>query len=92
MDKSNLFVSNFSRGMTEEGLRNVFAEYWEVESVKIIMNRETGRSKGFGFVKFVNEDDAEKAMNELNGREIDGREIRINIAEPRPAQTERRQY
>lgn len=95
MDKSNLFVSNFSRNLGEEDLRQLFSEYWELESVKIIMNRETWKSKWFGFVKFTNEEDAERAMNELNGKEVDGREIRINIAEPRPPREEwrsQRQY
>ncbi len=83
MDATNLFVTNFSWNLTEEDMRGIFSEYGDLESVKLITDRETGRSRGFGFVKFANADDADKALNELNGREFDGREIAVVVAKPR---------
>jgi len=84
LDQSNLFVSNFSWDRSEEDLSEMFAPYGELENVKLIFDRETGRSRGFGFVKFINADDAQNAMSELNGKEVDGREIRVSVARPRP--------
>lgn len=83
IDPTNLFVTNFSWNLTEEDMRGIFSEYGDLESVKLITDRETGRSRGFGFVKFANADDADKALNELNGREFDGREIAVVVAKPR---------
>lgn len=83
MDNTNLFVGNFSWNLNEEDMREVFAPYGEIESVRLITDKFSGRSKGFGFVKFVNEEDAEKALEELNGKEVDGREIVVNVARPR---------
>mgnify|MGYP002083288913 CR=1 FL=1 len=88
-DKSNLYVSNFSWDKNEEDLKNLFTSYGEIESAKLIMDRETGRSRWFGFVKFANEADADRAMNELNGFEVDGRQIRVTIAQPRPERPQR---
>jgi cold-inducible RNA-binding protein len=64
-------------------MRELFTPYGEIEEVKLIIDRMTGRSKGFGFVKFVNEEDAARAMEELNDKEVDGREIKITVAKPR---------
>ena len=64
-------------------MRKLFSPYGELEDVKLIIDRMTGRSKGFGFVKFVNEEDAARAMEELNDKEVDGREIKITVAKPR---------
>ncbi len=83
VDNTNLFVGNFSWNLTEEDMRDVFAPYGELESVKLIIDRMTGRSKGFGFVKFVNEEDALKALEELNEKEVDGRNIKVTVARPR---------
>lgn len=83
VDKSNLFVGNFSWSLWENDMRKLFSPYGELEDVKLIIDRMTGRSKGFGFVKFVNEEDAARAMEELNDKEVDGREIKITVAKPR---------
>ena len=79
----NLYVGNLSYDTTEETLRSLFAEYGELQSANLITDRYTGRSRGFGFVEFVRLEDAETAMSELNGRSVDGREIRVDKAKPR---------
>ncbi len=77
-----LFVGNLSYNITEDALRDVFAEVGTVESVAIITDRMTGRPKGFGFIEMSTEDEAQKAIDELNGKEVDGRAITINEAKP----------
>jgi RNA recognition motif-containing protein len=79
----NLYVGNLSYNTNENELRDLFAAYGEVESAKIITDRDTGRSKGFGFVEMSERGDGEKAASELNGREIGGRQIKVNEAKPR---------
>ena len=76
-----IYVGNINYQATEEDLKNVFSEYGEVTSVKIINDRETGRSKGFGFVEM--ESGAEKAIEELDGKDFQGRRLRVNEARPR---------
>jgi len=88
-DKSNLFVWNYSWDRSEEDLRALFAPYGELEEVKLIVDKFSGRSKWFGFVKFVNEEDAIKAREELNEKEVDERPIRIDFARPRVPREER---
>ncbi len=92
VDNTNLFVGNFSWNMWEEDMRELFAPYGEIEDVKLIIDRMTGRSKGFGFVKFVNEEDAAKALEELNDKEVDGREIKVTVARPREERPQREEY
>lgn len=89
VDNTNLFVGNFSWNMGEEEMRELFAPYGELEDVKLIIDRMTWRSKGFGFVKFVNEEDAARALAELNDKEVDGREIKITVARPREERSEK---
>ncbi len=89
VDNTNLFVGNYSWNLNEEDMRELFAPYGELEDVKLIIDRMTGRSKGFGFVKFVNEEDAAKAVEELNDKEVDGREIKVTVARPREERPER---
>ena len=79
----NMYVGNLSYSVTEDELRSMFVEYGDVVSAKLIMDRETGRSKGFGFVEMSNNSDAQKAMEDLNGRTIDGRALTVNQARPR---------
>ncbi len=79
----NIYVGNLSYGMTESELRDAFAAYGEVESVKILSDRETGRSRGFGFVEMPNQREAEEAIAQLNGKDLGGRSLRINEARPR---------
>lgn len=83
MSKQNLFVSSLAYSTTEDSLRDFFAAIGEISSVKIIADHESGRSKGFGFVEFVNDDDNQKAIDQLNGKELDGRTISVNLARPR---------
>jgi RNA recognition motif-containing protein len=68
---------------TQEEINTLFSQYGEVESVKLISDRETGRAKGFGFVTMNNDDEAKKAIEELNEKEFEGRTLRINEAKPR---------
>jgi RNA recognition motif-containing protein len=78
-----LFVGNIEWGATEEDLKELFETHGEVEEAIIIKDRMSGRSKGFGFVTFANEEDADKAMEELNGHDLNGRELVVNEARSR---------
>jgi RNA recognition motif-containing protein len=79
----NIYVGNLSYNMSEDELRDAFGAYGEVASVKILMDRETGRSRGFGFVEMPNQGEAEAAVAQLNGKDLGGRPLRINEARPR---------
>ena len=79
----NMYVGNLSYSVTEDELRSMFTEYGDVVSAKLIMDRETGRSKGFGFVEMSNNSEAQKAMEDLNGNTVDGRALTVNQARPR---------
>lgn len=79
----NMYVSNLSFHTTDEGLRSLFSDFGEVASSKVITDRETGRSRGFGFVEMPEEADARKAMEELNGRDIEGRALSVTVARPK---------
>jgi RNA recognition motif-containing protein len=79
----NIYVGNLSYGMSEDELRQAFAAHGEVSSAKILMDRETGRSRGFGFVEMPNQSEAEAAIAQLNGKDVGGRALRINEARPR---------
>jgi cold-inducible RNA-binding protein len=82
MANAKLFVGSLSYDTTEERLREIFAEFGNVVSATIIMDRATNRSKGFGFVEFESAEDAQKAVAELNGKEVDGRKLTVNEARP----------
>ncbi|HEY0679342.1 MAG TPA: RNA-binding protein [Chitinophagaceae bacterium] len=79
----NIYVSNLSFTVQDEDLKEFFAEYGEVSSAKVIMDRETNRSRGFGFVEMPDESAGQKAIRELDGAQVDGRPIRVNVAKPR---------
>ena len=79
----NIYVGNLAYRTTEEELQSLFSEYGAVDSVKIITDRDTGRSKGFAFVEMANQAEAEEAIKNINGREIDARELRVNESKPR---------
>ncbi len=79
----NIYVGNLSYSMTEDELREAFAAHGEVSSVKILSDRETGRSRGFGFVEMPDQSEGETAVSQLNGKELGGRALRINEARPR---------
>jgi cold-inducible RNA-binding protein len=78
-----LYVGNLSFNSTENDLRDLFSGYGAPTSVNLITDRDTGRSKGFGFVEFSNDEEAKAAMNALNGREFEGRALTVNEARPR---------
>jgi RNA recognition motif-containing protein len=78
-----LYVGNLSYGMTDSDVRRLFEPHGTVESVQIIMDRDTGRSKGFGFVEMGSDDEAQAAISNLNGQEISGRALTVNEARPR---------
>ena len=77
-----LYVGNLPFSVNEDSLSAKFSEAGNVESVKIIIDRESGRSKGFGFVEFSNDDEAKAAIDKFNGEEIDGRPMKVNEAKP----------
>jgi RNA recognition motif-containing protein len=79
-----LYVGNLSYNTTEDSLRNYFASYGNVTSAKIIFDRETGNSKGFGFVEMGTDEEASAAIAGTNGTELEGRQIRVNEAMDKP--------
>jgi RNA recognition motif-containing protein len=78
-----LFVGGLSFNTTEESLRQAFSSFGTLVETKIITDRDSGRSRGFGFVSFDNDDDAEQALQKVNGTELDGRTIRVDQATDR---------
>lgn len=91
----NIYVSNLSFAVVDEDLRSYFAEYGEVTSAKVIMDKFTNRSKGFGFVEMSDDAAAQKAIAELDGATVDGRTIKVSVAKPReerPARTQKPSY
>ncbi|MEJ6570736.1 MAG: RNA-binding protein [Akkermansiaceae bacterium] len=79
----NIYVGNLSYNLSDNDLQQKFAEYGAVSSAKIIEDRDTGRSKGFGFVEMANDDEGAKAIEGLNGTDVDGRSLTVNEARPR---------
>ena len=79
----NIYIGNLSYDMSEEDLRSSFEDHGTVDSAKIIMDRESGRSKGFGFVEMPDESEATAAIQELNEAMVNGRPLRVNEAKPR---------
>jgi len=79
----NIYVSNLSFAVQDEDLRGFFAEYGEVSSAKVILDKFTNRSRGFGFVEMPDKTAAQKAIKELDGATVDGRTIKVNEARPR---------
>jgi len=79
----NIFVGNLSFNTNEDELRQAFESYGQVERVSILTDRDTGRSRGFGFVEMNSDEDGEKAIAALNGSQIGGRTINVNEARPK---------
>ncbi len=79
----NIYVSNLSFNVQDEDLREFFAPYGEVSSAKVITDRETGRSRGFGFVEMSDEAASQKAIAELDGATVENRPINVSVAKPR---------
>jgi RNA recognition motif-containing protein len=79
-----LYVGNLTYGVTDSALEQMFAPHGTVVSAQVIMDRDTGRSKGFGFVEMKSDQEAEAAIAALNGKELEGRALIVNEARPRP--------
>ncbi len=86
----NIYVGNLSYGVNDDNLREVFEAYGEVSSAKVITDKYSGRSKGFGFVEMDNDAEAQAAIEQLDGAEIDGRSVKVNEARPREERPPRR--
>lgn len=84
LSKMNIYVGNLSWNLKDQDLSNLFASHGEVGSAKIVTDKFTGRSKGFGFVEMPNDDQAQAAIAALNGSEVDGRNIVVNESRPKP--------
>ncbi|KAG5456663.1 MAG: putative glycine-rich RNA-binding protein [Olpidium bornovanus] len=80
---SRLYVGGLAWAVTSAQLQSEFEPFGQVEEAEVVVDRISGRSRGFGFVKFANEADAQKAMSDLNGKELEGRALRIDIASER---------
>jgi len=79
----NIFVGNLSFGATEDAVRALFEPYGTIERVNIITDRDTGQSRGFGFVEMSGNAEAQRAIQELDGREFEGRALKVNEARPK---------
>jgi len=86
---AKLYVGNLPYSATEDGLKTHFSSAGSVASVKIIIDRETGRSKGFGFVEMDSDDGAQAAVSQLDGQEFEGRSLRVSEAKPQPERESR---
>lgn len=78
-----IYAGNLSYQMSDETLRDLFQQHGEVTSVKIIRYPDSGKSKGFGFIEMANDTEADAAIQKLNGSEVQGRNIRVNVARPK---------
>lgn len=83
MAQQNLFIGSLAYATTDDGLQAHFAQVGPVKSARVITDRDTGRSKGFGFVEMENDDDNQKAIDQLNGKDLDGRSINVSLAKPK---------
>jgi RNA recognition motif-containing protein len=84
-----LYVGNLSFSVTEQALQSTFAQHGTVETLNLITDRDTGRSKGFGFVEMRTDAEASAAMSELNGADLDGRPMKVNEAKPQARRSDR---
>jgi RNA recognition motif-containing protein len=79
----DIYVGNIAYAVTDEDLRQAFGQYGKVESARVVIDRDTGRSRGFGFVEMPNQDEANAAIQSLNGTELKGRAMTVNPSRPR---------
>lgn len=89
MAQQNLFIGNLAYTTNDDSLKAHFEQIGEVSSARVVTDRETGRSRGFGFVEFVNDDDNQKAVDQLNGKDLDGRSINVGLARPKEDRPQR---
>lgn len=80
---NKLYVGNLSFKTTEDGLVNAFSQYGEVKRATVVTDRETGRPRGFAFVEMGSDEEAQSAIDGLNGQSLDGRQVQVNVARPR---------
>ena len=80
---TNIYVGNLTFGTNSADLENLFGEHGEVTKAQVITDRDSGRSRGFGFVEMASSDEAQKAISALNGKDVDGRQLTVNLAKPR---------
>jgi RNA recognition motif-containing protein len=88
----NIYIGNLSSNTTEDGLKTLFAEFGDVESVKIIKDRLSGRPKGFGFIEMPSNSEADQAIKALNGNRIDGSNIKVRPADPGGKKTKKKSF
>lgn len=81
---SKIYVGNLNFRVTEEAIRNAFSGFGNITEVRMIRDRETGNFKGFAFLTFENPESAQKAIEGMNGKDLDGRALRVNLAEDKP--------
>ena len=87
-----VYVGNLPFSIDQEGLKGLFADFGEMEEVVIISDRFSGRSKGFGFITFKDEESAKKAISEMNDKEVEGRKLKVNEAKPMEDRPPRRNF
>jgi cold-inducible RNA-binding protein len=85
---AKVFVGGLAWATNDDSLRQAFEPYGEIESAQVVIHRDTGKSKGFGFVVFATKDDAEAAIAKMNGADLDGRNIRCDLATPKSGKSE----
>jgi RNA recognition motif-containing protein len=88
----NMYVSNLGYHITEEDLRKLFGQYGQVTSAKVVTDRETGRSRGFGFVEMESKTEASAAMDKLNGKELEGRAISVTVAREKESRPDKKRW
>ena len=81
---NKLFIGGLSWNTNDEGLRSAFEQFGAIDDVRVITDRDTGRSRGFGFITYTSGDSAQKAIEEMDGKELDGRSIKVNEAQEKP--------
>lgn len=80
---TNIYVGNLAFSTDSAGLEAIFAEFGDVKDAQVITDRDTGRSRGFGFVEMTSDEEARKAVEELDGSSVDGRQVKVNVAKDR---------
>lgn len=88
----NMYVSNLSFHTSDDDLKKLFEQYGAVSSAKVIADRETGRSRGFGFVEMGSDDEAKEAIKGLNNKEVEGRAMSVSVAKEKPSRADNKRW